>query len=147
MSPITVTYKSTAPTLKKKLYDALSTNADLSDITISYGAPTTGPREFIALGDISGTQEFAALGKLTKDETYTLSVFVSVLREGNQQQTCTERCFAIASELEDYLRANPTVDGAVRVAQLSSPFTLEEFASDQARQSLLTLGVEATARI
>jgi len=147
VSPITVTYKSTAPTLKANLYSALSDNTDLSDVVVSYGAPTTGPREFIALGDISGTQQFAALGKLTKDETYTLSIFVSVLREGNQQQTCTERCFAIASEIEDYLRANPTVGDSVRVAQLSSPFQLEEFANDKAKQSILTLGVEATARI
>jgi hypothetical protein len=87
------------------------------------------------------------LGKLTKEETYTLDVYVSVVREGNQQQQCTERCFAISAELEDYLRANPTVGGTVRIAQLSTPFTLEEFAGDTARQSILTLGVEAAARI
>lgn len=87
------------------------------------------------------------LGHLRKDETYTLSVYCSVLREGNMQQTCTERCFELAAEIEDELRTNPTVTGTVRVAQLSTPFSLEEFASDQARQSILTLGVEATERI
>jgi len=87
------------------------------------------------------------LGKLRKDETYTLSVYCSVLREGNMQQTCTERCFELAAEIEDELRTNPTVTSTVRVAQLSTPFSLEEFASDQARQSILTLGVEATERI
>jgi hypothetical protein len=35
----------------------------------------------------------------------------------------------------------------VRIAQLSAPFNLEEFAGDTARQSILTLGVEAAARI
>ena len=143
----TATYKSTAPAFKAALYAALAANSDLADVTVSYGAPITGPREFIALADISGSQEFAALGKLTKEETYTLDVYVSVVREGNQQQECTERCFALAAELEDYLRANPTVGGTVRIAQLSAPFNLEEFAGDTARQSILTLGVEAAARI
>ena len=126
---------------------ALAARTGLSGVTISYGAPTQGPREFIALSDISGTQEFANLGHLRKDETYTLSVYCSVLREGNMQQACTERCFELAAELEDELRTNPTVTSTVRVAQLSTPFSLEEFASDQARQSILTLGVEATERI
>jgi len=143
-----VTYKSTAPVLKAALFTALGARAGLSGVTISYGAPLpSAPREFIALGDISGSQEFAALGALRKDETYTLTVYCSVLREGNQQQTCTERAFTLASELEDLLRADPTVGGAVRVAQLAQPFALEEFANDQARQSVLTLGVEATQRI
>jgi len=126
---------------------ALAARAGLSGVTVSYGAPAQGPREFIALSDISGSQEFATLGHLRKDETYTLSVYCSVLREGNMQQACTERCFELAAELEDELRTNPTVTGTVRVAQLSTPFSLEEFASDQARQSILTLGVEATERI
>jgi len=133
--------------MKAALLTALTARAGLSGVTVSYGAPTQGPREFIALSDISGTQEFAMLGKLRKDETYTLSVYCSVLREGNMQQTCTERCFELAAEIEDELRTNPTVTSTVRVAQLSTPFSLEEFASDQARQSILTLGVEATERI
>jgi hypothetical protein len=140
-------YYSTAPAFKDALFDALAARNGLSGVTVSYGAPLQGPREFIALGDISGSQQFAALGALAKDETYTLDVYVSVLREGNQQQQCTERCFAIAAEIEDYLRTNPTVNNTVRVAELLSPFQLEEYGSDQARQSILSLGISATERI
>ena len=142
-----LTYYSTAPAFKAALLTALTARTGLSGVTISYGVPLNAPREFIALGDISGSQEFAALGALRKDETYTLSVYVSVLREGNQQQTCTERCFALAAEIEDELRTNVTMTGTVRVAELLSPFRLEEYASDQARQSVLTLGIQATERI
>lgn len=145
MSP--VTYKSTAPAMKAALYTALAARAGLSGVTISYGAPLQAPREFIALADIDGSQEFAQLGALKKNETYTLTVYCSVLREGNQQQACTERCFELAAELEDELRTNPTMSGTVRVAELATPFTLEEFASDQARQSVLTLGITANERI
>lgn len=138
---------STAPAFKAALLTALAARAGLSGVTISYGAPLSAPREFIALGDISGEQEFAALGALKKNETYTLEVFCSVLREGNQQQACTERCFELAEEIENELRGNVTMTGTVRVAQLRSPFSLEEFGSDQARQSILSLGIEATERI
>jgi hypothetical protein len=142
-----LTYYSTAPAFKAALQTALTARTGLSGVTISYGAPTQGPRESITLGDISGSQEFAALGALRKDETYVLDVYCSVLREGNQQQTCTERCFAIAAEIEDELRTNVTMTGTVRVAEVQSPFQLEEYASDQARQSVLTLGIQATERI
>ena len=140
-------YYSTAPAFKDALFDALAARNGLSGGTVSYGVPLGAPREFIALTDISGSQEFAALGHLAKNETYVLDVYVSVLREGNQQQQCTERCFAIAAEIEDYLRTNPTVNNTVRVAELLSPFQLEEYGSDQARQSILTLGIQATERI
>jgi hypothetical protein len=142
-----LTYYSTAPAFKNALHDALGARAGLSGVTVSYGAPTGAPREFIALTDISGSQEFAALGALRKDETYVLTVFCSVLREGNQQQECTERAFALAAEIEDELRGNVTMSGTVRVAELTTPFQLEEFASDSARQSIVTVGISATQRI
>lgn len=142
-----MSYESTAPAFKAALLTALGARAGLSGVTISYGAPLAAPREFIALADISGEQEFAALGALRKNETYTLEIYCSVLREGNQQQACTERCFELAAEIEDELRTNPTMSGTVRVAQLRSPFSVEEFGSDQARQSILSLGIEATERI
>ena len=142
-----LTYYSTAPAFKAALLTALQARTGLSGVTLSYGAPLQGPREFIALGDISGSQQFAALGALRKDETYVLDVYVSVLREGNQQQSCSERCFALAAEIEDELRTNVTMSGTVRVAELLSPFQLEEFAGDQARQSILTLGIQVTERI
>lgn len=140
-------YYSTAPAFKNALHDALGARTGLSGVTVSYGAPTGAPREFIALTDISGSQEFAALGALRKDETFVLTVFCSVLREGNQQQQATDRAFALAAEIEDELRGNVTMSGTVRVAELTTPFQLEEFASDQARQSIVTLGIQATERI
>lgn len=145
MSP---TYKSTAPAFKAAFVTALAARAGLSGVLVSYGAPLPNPpREHVTLGDLSGEQEFAALGAMRKYETYTLDVYVSVVREGSQQQACTERAFAIAAEIEDELRANPTMTGTVRVAEIATPFSLEEFASDTARQSVLSLGVRATEKI
>ena len=146
---MTLTYYSTAPAFKAAMLTALTARSGLSGVTISYGAPLQGPREFIALGDINGSQEFRTMGGPVpkKEESYVLDVYVSVLREGNQQQTCSERCFALAAEIEDELRTNITMTGTVRVAEVLAPFSLEEYASDQARQSLLKLGIQAVERI
>jgi len=144
-----LTYYSSAPAFKAALLTALTARSGLSGVTVSYGVPLGGPRESITLADISGSQEFRTMGGPVpkKEESYVLDVYVSVLREGNQAQTCTERCFALAAEIEDELRTNITMSGTVRVAELSSPFNLEEYASDQARQSVLTLGIQAVERI
>lgn len=144
---MTATYKSKAPLFKAALLTALQARTGLSGVTVSYGVPLNAPREMIVLGDLSGEQSWAALGHLRRDETFTLDVYCSVIREGNQQQTCSERCFDLAAEVEDELRTNPTMTNTVRVCELSAPFQLEEFAGDQARQSILTLGVQATERI
>jgi len=133
--------------MKAALASGLAARAGLSSVLVSYGAPINAPREFIALGDVSGSQDFATLGAKRKDEIYTLDVYCSVLREGNQQQACTERCFELAAEIENFLRDDPTCSSTVRVAQLKSPFSLTEYGSDQARQSVLTIGIEATERI
>lgn len=149
---MSATYKSSAPAFKAALLALLQARSGLSGVTVSYGAPVTGAgaREFVALGDIDGSQEYATLGATAanrrKDETFTMTVYCSCLREGQQQQECTERAFALAAEVEDAVREDPEVSGTVRVAEIASPFTLEEFASDAARQSVVTLGVEATRR-
>lgn len=144
-----MSYQSTVPTFKAALLTILQARPGLSGVTVSYGAPVlgSGAREFVALGDVDGSQEFAALGHLQKDETFTMTVYCSCIREGQQQQQCTERAFALAAEVEDALRDDPEVNATVRVAEVASPFSLEEFASDQARQSIVTLGVQGTARI
>jgi hypothetical protein len=145
---MTATYKSTAPAFKAAFVTALAARAGLAGVLVSYGAPLPNPpREHVTLGDLSGSQEFAQLGAMKKYETFTLDVYVSVVREGNQQKECTERAFQIAAEIEDELRTNPTMSGTVRVAEVASPFDLEEFASDTARQSVLSLGVQATEKI
>lgn len=146
------TFESSAPAFKAALLTALQARSGLSGVTVSYGAPAggAGAREFVALADIDGTQEYATLGATAaarrKDETFTMTVYCSVLREGQMQQECTERAFALAAEVEDAVREDPEVGGTVRVAEVASPFSLEEFASDQARQSVVTLGITATRR-
>ena len=48
-----------------------------------------------------------------KSEEYDQRVVILVLREGADMASADARCFALYAELENYLRGDPTVNGAV----------------------------------
>lgn len=141
---------STIPALKNALHDAIAADASIvaDKVQVSYGAPLPNPaRELVWLADVDGEQNAAALGRQRREETYTLTVYVDVLREGTDQQTCSERAFTIAGWIENILRADATQGGVVRTAEIEGPLRLEEFAGDTSRGARVTLSVYCTARI
>jgi hypothetical protein len=119
-------------------------------VRVNYGPALPDPgRESMNILGLSGEQSWASLGRLAKDETYTVEVLILVIREGQQTQPAVERVYELLEELEDELRESansPTVDGTVRVASVSS-VQLEVGASDTTRSALLTIGVRVEARI
>jgi hypothetical protein len=141
---------STIPALKDALYDAIVIDANVvaAAIQVAYGAPLPNPsRELIWLADVDGEQATAALGHQRREETYTLTIFVDILREGLDQKACTERAFTVAGWIENILRTDASVGAVVRTAVVAGPLRLEEFASDTSRGARLTLSVYCTARI
>lgn len=139
---------STIPAFKAALATALRARANLANVQVSYGAPLPAPAdEFVWLADVEGEQEAAALGAQKREEIYELTIIVSVIRAGGDQQAVTERAFALASEIEAELRGDGTVGGTVRFAQIAGPFRLEEMASDTHRGAQLTITVGVRARI
>ena len=120
----------------------------LDGVRVNYGPPLPDPgRESINILGVEGEQSWASLGKLAKDEEYTISVLVIVIREGQQTKDAVERAYEIAAEVEHILRDDPTLGDSCRVASLASPFDLEVGASDTTRSALLTIGVSVEARI
>lgn len=141
---------STIPALKDALYDLIVADASVvaDNVQVSYGFPGPNPRrELIWLADVNGEQNAAALGRQRREETYTLTIYVDVLREGTDQKTCTERAFTVAGWIENILRADASVGGVVRTAEIEGPLRLEELAGDTARNARVTLSVYCTARI
>jgi hypothetical protein len=132
------------------LHDSLVARAALTGVRVNYGPALPDPgRESMNILGLSGEQSWASLGRLAKDETYTVEVLILVIREGQQTQPAVERVYELLEELEDELRESansPTVDGTVRVASVSS-VQLEVGASDTTRSALLTIGVRVEARI
>lgn len=125
----------------------LQARAVLSGVQIGYGMPPGAlQREHILLGPVDATQEYRALGTTRKFEDYTVSVFISVTREGVQQQQADERALVLLAEVEAALRANPTVSNTVLTAQVSR-YRLEPLASESTREARITLEIETRARI
>lgn len=145
---------STIPAFKAALLAALQARAGLTGVQLAYGSPYPNPgREFISLADVDGEQEARALGHLKRREDLTLTCLIMVIREGMNQQAATERAFEIAGEIEDCLRADPTLDatyvgaGQIIAAQVTGPLSLEERANDALRSALVTLSVGWASRI
>ena len=141
---------STAPAFMNALHDALVARANLAGVRVNYGPALPDPgRESMNILGLSGEQSWASLGRLAKDETYTVEVLILVIREGQQTQPAVERAYDLLEELENELRESataPTMDNSVRVAAVET-VNLEVGASDQTRSALLTIGVRVQARI
>lgn len=134
---------SSIPTLIENLRAMLAARTQLDDVQITVGIPLPSPsREFIALLDVSGNQDWSTLGH-TREEQYDLDVLISVAQQTNDQQPSTVRAFEIAAELENALRADQTVKGAVTVAAFGGNISLTQLASDDgmARGAHLTVQV------
>jgi len=121
---------SSIPTVKANLVTQLRSRPALARVQVSYGAPLPNPeREFIWVGEVEGTQDwatFATAGGVSRHEAYRLTVVIWVSREGRGMQKADERCFALYAELENQLRGDVTVNGAVTDCKIGD-FLLREF--------------------
>lgn len=145
---------STIHAVKLALRAALAARPALVGVQVTYGSPLPSPQpEFIWLGDAAGEQEARALGKQARREIQSLTLYVSVLRQGRDQQATTQRAFELVAEVEETLRADATLDatytgpGQIYAIQVAGPFGLEERASDTQREALVTMTVRWTGRI
>ncbi len=125
-----MTTTSSVHAFKNALVDGLLARSGLAGIQV-VSAPLISKdaaRESIQLGDVDGEQEWSALGKLAREERYTVDVMVWVLRPGSDEADFREvraRAFAIFAEVEDFLRADPTVGQIARVSAIRRPEVTE----------------------
>jgi len=142
---------STIPTLKKNLQTLLQARAGLTGVQVSYGYPGPEPEaEYIWLADAKGDQHAATIGTRSRNERYTLRILIYTQNsDPADQQTPTERAFALFAEIEAQLRTDPQVNGALPsgVAQVEGPIQLTELAGAESRGALLDVSVLCTARI
>lgn len=138
---------STIPAFKNALVTRLAARTGLDGVQVTYGWPVGAvKREHIMVGGADGTQEYRTIGAQHRFEEYVVQVYVNVIREGVQQQTCDERCLALLAEIENELRSDPTVGNTVMTAEVGS-FNLESLANDQTREARLRVGIQVKARI
>lgn len=102
------------PAFKASLQTILQNVAALNGVQVSYGVPLPNPSsEYIWLGDVTNNQEPGAVGGPVREEDYTLTVMVSVVRSGPDQKSTTERAYAIFDQIATAVEADPTVGGVL----------------------------------
>ena len=104
--------RSTVPTVRAALVALLSARPALANVQVSYSHPGDAlEHESIFLGDMRATAELATVraGRRTRNESYTIDVWVEVNSDGPTAQTCEERAWTLLGELEDQLADDATL--------------------------------------
>lgn len=118
---------SAGPAVKSALVSALTTAYAVSDPTVlvTYGHPgVVVVPDIVAVMGVEAEQDPGPMrvSPATREERLSVSVVLSAYVGGGQeaQRTVTERAYALLAVLETALRADITLGGVCRKAQLTS---------------------------
>lgn len=128
-----------------------------NNVQVWDGFPTAIADNMITVGGSTnntaqGVQSPAQLGGFFREEDYTLEVTISTYSGGNNstaQKSTRDMAFSLFEAVANGVRADATLGGAVRYAQVMSvdyKATDEETASN-GRYSILTVGIRCQQRI
>jgi hypothetical protein len=135
------------PAAEAGLLAALRSRAGLAAVQVAPAHPgKTIKAEAVYLDDPSPVQRAAALGGRRRAEEYSIEVVVSVLRKGNDLAGVKARMWALVAEVEEAVRADPTLGGAVLTAQVGD-IDPQSFRDPSASVAEATVKVACTARI
>lgn len=122
--------RSVVPTVRQAIVDRLRLRAGLSGIQVEPTHPGAAiEEETIFLGDAhDGKHEIANLkaGRKSRNEEFTLDVYVAVLTPGNSATEAEQRAFALLGEVESMLADDPRVGLAASVLQSAEGGDWEE---------------------
>lgn len=99
--------QSAIPTVKAALISTIG--AALPDTQVTWATPRGDPaREWVRVGNVSGEQQAAALGRLRREENFRVEVLVSIVQSDIQDaQEVAERAFELVADgIESPLRAD-----------------------------------------
>lgn len=102
---------STIPAVKGALLELIT--AAVPDVQVSWSTPPDGPGpEWVRIGDVTGDQRAAAVGRQRRAETYRVQILVSIVRpELEDPQVLADRAFEITAEVEETIRADESLGG------------------------------------
>lgn len=135
---------SSAPAAKAGLLTLLAARAALNGVQQSWAHPGKNiESETIFLGRVRSTETAAALGRQRRDEDYNIDVIVTVHQAGDDAQTVEERAWTLAGEVEQAVRADPTLNGAVNVRAVINSFDQDLYIESDGRvaEILMTVNV------
>lgn len=145
------THTSTVPAVLDALKALLDARAGLDGVTVTT-APSGDPipAESIQFFGTNGDQAWAAIGNRRRSETYTIRGGIFIQRRGAGQavwDAARERAYAILAELEDAIRALPTLGLADRVVVQLARVDLDQGGQDNGRWAALDIDIGVTAEL
>ncbi|MGH3610009.1 MAG: hypothetical protein ACRDRD_18260 [Pseudonocardiaceae bacterium] len=108
---------STAPSVKAALLTLLAADTGLAGVQVEYADPGEAiAQESMFYGRTIETERPDTLGQRAQRETYELELWVYVAQDGNDPQSCEERCWAVVARVESVVRANNGPQGSLSAA-------------------------------
>jgi hypothetical protein len=137
---------STIPAAKGALLDTLTDALD--DVLVTWSTPAEGPGpEWVRIGDVTGAQRAAAVGRQRRAESYTVQILVSVVKaEIEDPQEVAGRAFEIVADIEDAIRTDETLGGVLIWARVEKTDLREGLAGGE-RWAEVTVHVGCESRI
>lgn len=108
---------SVVPTVFTTLKTQLQARAGLAGVQITEGFPLQPDLEYIAIADADPHEQTSAGQRATphpREENFVLIVVISVVRVADTDAAeVVDRAYALAAELENELRNDPTIGGSL----------------------------------
>lgn len=141
---------STIPAVKAALVSTITDAIADPDVEVTWSTPRGDKaRDWVRVGDVTGQQSAAALGRQRRQEDYRVEVLVSVIRSDVESpQAVAERAYALAGEIEDALRADESLGGVAGLVWARVEKTdLAEGVAGGERWAEVTVHIACMARI
>lgn len=147
---------STIPDVIDYLVATLTALPATQGILVSDGFPAAGeePTDLVVVGGnvtptADGTQVWAQIGHLRREEDYGVEISISCYRGGTEQKPSRDAAFAILRAFDEQLIADPTLGGLVRIVLLSQLGLKQTDYTDaaQGRTATITVTVRIQNRI
>lgn len=143
--------RSAIPAVKAALVGVIQ--GALPNVQVTWAAPrgASSAREWVLVGNVTGDQQAAAIGRLRRKERFRIEVLVSIVKsEIEHPQDLAERAYELAGEIEDALRADEllglTTSGPLLWARVEKT-DLSESADKGERWAEVTVHVVCETRI
>jgi hypothetical protein len=112
------------PTFQDAFVEQLRARPALLNVSIVVGPPSPGiaqEAQWISLLEVIGQEKWAAMGRLSREETYTQRVYISVItRDGDTDaRNGRDMAYALRAEISEQLHIDPTVNNSVWQSQIT----------------------------
>lgn len=146
------TTSSTITLVRARLVDVLANNPVLTGVQVSHGYPGEGliKREAIYVDRVVGAHKIANIkaGRKQRDEEYTVTVVISVVKDAGTIAVCEARAFELLEQVEDTLADDPALQDLEGVVHATAAgFRMFSDMAKQGPACVIEFDIDVRARL